>query len=73
MGIIKWKDQAQQDSRLGGYSYSRKAFYKINITTGRFLFNYADRSIETDNTSLALELQLLPDRRTLHQPINTKF
>jgi hypothetical protein len=40
------------DSRLGGYSYSRKDFYKINITTGRFLFNYADRSIETEDTFL---------------------
>lgn len=38
------------DSSLGGYSYSRKDFYKINITTGKFLFNYADRSIETEDT-----------------------
>ena len=40
------------DSSLGGYSYSRKDFYKINITTGRFLFNYADKSIETEDTFL---------------------
>jgi len=40
------------DSRLGGYSYSRKDFYKINITTGKFLFNYADKSIETEDTFL---------------------
>lgn len=40
------------DSSLGGYSYSRKDFYKVNITTGRFLFNYADRTIETEDTFL---------------------
>jgi len=40
------------DSSLGGHSYSRKDFYKINITTGRFLFHYADRSIETEDTFL---------------------
>lgn len=40
------------DSNTGGLSYSRKDFYKINITTGRFLFHYADRSIETDDLFL---------------------
>jgi AraC family transcriptional activator of pobA len=40
------------DSSLGGYSYSRKDFYKVNITTGKFLFNYADRSIETEDAFL---------------------
>jgi len=40
------------DSSLGGFSYSRKDFYKINITTGRFLFNYSDKSIETEENFL---------------------
>ncbi|MDB5019537.1 MAG: transcriptional regulator, AraC family [Pedobacter sp.] len=40
------------DSSLGGFTYSRKDFYKINITNGKFLFNYADRSIETDDVFL---------------------
>ena len=40
------------NSSLGGYSYSRKDFYKINITSGKFLFNYADRSIETEDNFL---------------------
>lgn len=40
------------DSNSGGHTYSRKDFYKINITTGKFVFNYADRSIETDETFL---------------------
>ena len=40
------------DSSLSGYSYSRKDFYKINITSGKFLFNYADKSIETEDNFL---------------------
>lgn len=35
-----------------GHSYSRKDFYKINLTTGKFIFHYADRSLETDDTFL---------------------
>jgi AraC-like DNA-binding protein len=35
-----------------GYTYSRKDFYKVNITTGKHLFHYADKSIETDETFL---------------------
>jgi len=40
------------DSNSGGHSYSRKDFYKINITNGKFLFHYADRTIETEETYL---------------------
>jgi hypothetical protein len=29
----------------GGHTYGRKDFYKINITTGKFVFHYADKSI----------------------------
>jgi AraC-like DNA-binding protein len=35
-----------------GYKYSRKDFYKVNLTTGNFIFHYADKSIETDETFL---------------------
>ncbi len=35
-----------------GHTYSRKDFYKINLTTGKFIFHYADKSIETDHTFL---------------------
>ncbi len=35
-----------------GHTYSRKDFYKINLTTGKFIFHYADRSLETDETFL---------------------
>jgi len=30
-----------------GHTYSRKDFYKINLTTGKFIFHYADKSLET--------------------------
>jgi AraC family transcriptional regulator, transcriptional activator of pobA len=35
-----------------GHTYSRKDFYKINLTTGKFIFHYADKSLETDDTFL---------------------
>ena len=35
-----------------GHSYSRKDFYKISLNTGKYLFHYADRSFETDDTIL---------------------
>ncbi|MCS3737642.1 helix-turn-helix domain-containing protein [Mucilaginibacter dorajii] len=37
------------DSNSAGHSYSRKDFYKINITFGNFVFHYAERSFETDD------------------------
>ncbi|RZL43964.1 MAG: AraC family transcriptional regulator [Pedobacter sp.] len=40
------------DSNSGGHNYSRKDFYKINITSGKFLFHYSDRTIETEETYL---------------------
>src|SRR6185295_12364085 len=35
-----------------GHAYSRKDFYKINITTGKFVFHYADKSLEANETFL---------------------
>lgn len=35
-----------------GHTYSRKDFYKINISTGRFNFHYSDRTFETEDTFL---------------------
>jgi len=34
------------------HSYSRKDFYKINITFGNFMFHYADRSFKTEDIFL---------------------
>jgi len=40
------------DSNSPVHSYSRKDFYKINISFGNFLFHYADRSFETEDRFL---------------------
>src|ERR1700683_3247975 len=41
------------DSKTGkGHSYRRKDFYEISMNTGNYLFHYAERSFETDNTIL---------------------
>lgn len=40
------------DSKAGGHSYNRKDFYKISLNTGTYIFHYADRSFETDETIL---------------------
>src|SRR6478735_9907458 len=38
--------------RATGHNYSRKDFYKISLTSGKFLFHYSDRSFETDEPIL---------------------
>jgi AraC-like DNA-binding protein len=48
-GFIVYKIDSRSDS---GHTYSRKDFYKINLTTGKFIFHYADKSVETDETFL---------------------
>ncbi|MGF7042287.1 helix-turn-helix domain-containing protein [Mucilaginibacter lappiensis] len=40
------------DSNAAGHNYSRKDYYKISLTSGAYLFHYADRSFETDETIL---------------------
>lgn len=35
-----------------GHSYNRKDFYKISLNTGKYIFHYADKSFETDETIL---------------------
>jgi AraC-like DNA-binding protein len=40
------------NSQSAGHSYSRKDFYKISLTSGSYVFHYADRSFETDQTIL---------------------
>jgi len=47
-----FKDYKIDNEANSGHSYSRKDFYKINLTTGKFIFHYADKSIETDDTFL---------------------
>lgn len=40
------------DEANAGHSYSRKDFYKINLTTGKFIFHYADKSLEANDNFL---------------------
>ena len=35
-----------------GHSYNRKDFYKISLSAGKYIFHYADRTFETDETIL---------------------
>jgi AraC-like DNA-binding protein len=35
-----------------GHRYNRKDFYKISLNTGKYVFHYADRTFETDETIL---------------------
>jgi AraC-like DNA-binding protein len=48
-GFIVYEIDSGSDS---GHTYSRKDFYKVNLTTGKFIFHYADKSVETDETFL---------------------
>jgi AraC family transcriptional activator of pobA len=48
------------DGNAGGHSYSRKDFYKISMTSGKYVFHYADRSFETDETILFFGNPLIP-------------
>jgi AraC family transcriptional regulator, transcriptional activator of pobA len=43
-----------------GHTYSRKDFYKINLTTGKFIFHYAEKSLETDDTFLFFGNPIIP-------------
>lgn len=36
----------------GGHNYNRKDFYKVSLNTGKYIFHYAERSIETSETFL---------------------
>jgi len=40
------------DVNAAGHNYSRKDFYKISLTSGKYLFHYADRSFETNEIIL---------------------
>jgi AraC family transcriptional activator of pobA len=48
-GFIVYEIDSEADT---GHTYSRKDFYKINLTTGKFIFHYADKSLETDENFL---------------------
>src|ERR1051325_6658835 len=49
---------------------AEKIFYKINLTTGKFIFHYADKSLETDDTFLFFGNPNIPYSC---EPISPKF
>jgi AraC family transcriptional regulator, transcriptional activator of pobA len=63
----------QTDSNSSGHTYSRKDFYKINITTGKFIFHYADRSIETDDTYLFFGNPRIPYSCEAVSPVHSGY
>ena len=40
------------DGKTTGHNYSRKDFYKISLTSGKYNFHYADKSFETEGPIL---------------------
>jgi len=61
------------DNNASGHNYSRKDFYKINITTGKFIFHYADKSLETDNTFLFFANPHIPYSCEAISPIHSGY
>ena len=44
--------KAYEVDSKAGHDYSRKDFYKISLTAGKYVFHYADRSFKTDEPIL---------------------
>ena len=56
-----------------GHSYSRKDFYKVSLNTGKYVFNYADRSFETDGTILFFGNPHIPYSCEVVSSVNTGY
>ena len=56
-----------------GHNYSRKDFYKISLTTGKFIFHYADRSFETEDTFLFFGNPHIPYSCEVVSPIHNGY
>jgi AraC-like DNA-binding protein len=62
------------DSKTGkGHGYSRKDFYKISLNTGKYIFHYAHRSFETDETILFFGNPHIPYSCEVVSPINEGY
>lgn len=57
----------------GGYSYNRKDFYKISLNTGKYIFHYADRSFETEETILFFGNPRIPYSCEVISPTNEGY
>ena len=61
------------DSNASGHNYSRKDFYKISVTSGKYIFHYADRSFETDETILFFGNPRIPYSCEIISPTNDGY
>ncbi len=57
----------------GGHKYNRKDFYKISLNTGKYIFHYANRSFETDETILFFGNPRIPYSCDVVSPINEGY
>jgi len=56
-----------------GHKYNRKDFYKISLNTGKYIFHYANRSFETDDTILFFGNPRIPYSCDVVSPINEGY
>jgi len=63
----------ETDSNSGGHNYSRKDFFKISLTTGSFIFHYADKTFETNDTILFFGNPHIPYSCEVVSPTNKGF
>lgn len=61
------------DSKALGHNYSRKDFYKISLTSGKYIFHYADRSFETDEPILFFANPHIPYSCEIIEPTTDGF
>jgi AraC family transcriptional activator of pobA len=63
----------ETDENTGGHNYSRKDFYKIALTTGSFVFHYADKTFVTKDTILFFGNPNVPYSCEVVSPSNQGF
>jgi AraC-like DNA-binding protein len=56
-----------------GHNYSRKDFYKIALTTGKFIFHYAEKSFETEETFLFFANPHIPYSCEVVSPVHNGY
>jgi AraC-like DNA-binding protein len=56
-----------------GHTYSRKDFYKIALTTGSFIFHYADKSLQTDGNFLFFANPRIPYSCEVISPVHNGY
>jgi AraC family transcriptional regulator, transcriptional activator of pobA len=61
------------NSKSRGHTYNRKDFYKISMNTGKYIFHYADRSFETEETILFFGNPRIPYSCEVVSPTNDGY